>query len=92
MNLYVGNLPFNVTEDDLKEKFSEFGEVGNINLIKDSFSGESRGFGFVDLPNNSEADKAIKALNGSQYMGRVITVNQAKPREKNSRGGGRSRY
>jgi RNA recognition motif-containing protein len=65
MNMYVGNLSYSVTEDDLKALFSEFGEVESVNVIKDKFSGRSKGFGFVEMPDNSEADKAIKALNGT---------------------------
>ena len=90
MNMYVGNLSYSVTENDLKDAFSEFGEVASVNIIMDKFSGQSKGFGFVDMPNNSEADKAIKALNGSELKGRNIKVNQAKPRgERSSR---RPRY
>ncbi len=86
MNMYVGNLSFSVTEDDLKAVFSEFGEVVSVNIIKDKYSGKSKGFGFVEMPNNSEADKAIKSLNGSQLQGRDIKVNQATPRgERSSR-------
>ena len=81
MKLYVGNLPYSVTDDDLKETFSEFGEVADVALISDKFSGQSKGFGFVEMPNNSEADAAIKALNETDYKGRNIKVNQAKPRE-----------
>jgi len=80
MNLYVGNLAYSVTEEDLKDVFSEFGELESVNIIKDKYSGQSKGFGFVEMPDNSEADKAIKALNGSQLKGRPIKVNQAKPR------------
>jgi RNA recognition motif-containing protein len=90
MNLYVGNLAFSVTEENLKEIFSEFGKIESVNLIKDKFSGQSKGFGFVEMPDHAEADKAIKALNGSMQQGRPIKVNQAKPRrEKSSR---RPRY
>jgi len=81
MNIYVGNLPYSVTESDLKEAFSEFGEVSSVNLVSDKFTGQSKGFGFVEMPNNSEADAAIKALNESSFKGRDIKVNQAKPRE-----------
>ena len=91
MNLYVGNLAYNVTEEDLQTMFSEFGEVVSVNIIKDKYSGQSKGFGFVDMPNNSEADKAIKALNGSEFMGRRIKVNQAKPRS-SGRSSRRPRY
>ncbi len=80
MNLYVGNLSYSVTEEDLKEAFSEFGELESVNIIKDKYSGQSKGFGFVEMPDNAEADKAIKALNGNQLKGRAIKVNQAKPR------------
>ncbi len=80
MNIYVGNLPYNVTEDELKELFSEFGEVTTVNIITDKFSGQSKGFGFVEMTNDSEADEAIKALDGSELKGRNIKVNQAKPR------------
>ena len=85
MNIYVGNLPYNVNEDELKEMFSEFGEVATVNLIKDRFSGQSKGFGFIDMPSNSEADQAIKALNHSQLKGRDIKVNQAEQRSKKPR-------
>ncbi len=91
MNLYVGNLAYNVTEEDLQTMFSEFGEVVSVNIIKDKYSGQSKGFGFVDMPNNSEADKAIKALNGTEFMGRRIKVNQAKPRS-SGRSSRRPRY
>lgn len=80
MNLYVGNLAYSVTEDELREMFGEFGEVTSVNLISDKFSGQSKGFGFVDMPNNAEADKAIKALNDKMVSGRKLKVNQAKPR------------
>ena len=80
MNIYVGNLDFGVTDEDLTEAFGQFGEIASANVIKDRMSGRSKGFGFVEMPNNSEADKAIKALNGSDIKGRTIKVNQAKPR------------
>lgn len=80
MNIYVGNLPYSLTDDDLLGAFSQFGEVSSVNIITDKFSGQSKGFGFVEMPNNSEADEAIKALNGSALKGRNIKVNQAKPR------------
>ena len=90
MNIYVGNLPYTITEDELREVFAEFGEVSSANVIMDRFSGQSKGFGFVEMPNNSEADEAIKALNESSLKGRNIKVNQAKPRgERPQR---RSRY
>ncbi len=90
MNIYVGNLPYSITEDELREVFAEFGEVSRANVITDKFSGQSKGFGFVEMPNNSEADEAIKALNESSLKGRNIKVNQAKPR--GDRPQRRSRY
>jgi RNA recognition motif-containing protein len=92
MNIYVGNLPYNVTDSDLRETFSKYGSVDTVNLITDKFSGDSKGFGFVEMANNSEADAAIKALNGSDYQGRNITVNQAKPKSDRPRGGGARRW
>ncbi len=87
MNIYVGNLPYSVTDADLKEVFSAFGEVSSSAVISDRFSGQSKGFGFVEMPNNSEADEAIKSLNDTNLKGRNIKVNQAKPRgERPSRG------
>ena len=82
MNMYIGNLAHDVTEDDLRNAFSEFGEVSSVKIIIDKFSGRSKGFGFVEMPNNSEADQAIKALNGKVLNGRSIKVNQAEARRK----------
>jgi RNA recognition motif-containing protein len=84
MNIYVGNLSYKTTEEDLKTLFSGFGEVASVNIVKEGFSGPSKGFGFVDMPNNWEADKAIKALNGSRLMEQIVKVNQAKPPAKRS--------
>lgn len=84
MNIYVGNLPYSLTEDDLKAAFSEFGEVSSVNIIMDRMSGQSKGFGFVEMSDNSEADEAIKALNESALNGRNIKVNQARPRGERS--------
>ena len=81
MNIYVGNLPYGVTEENLRETFEPYGEIASLNLISDKFTGQSKGFGFVEMPNNSEADAAIKGLNGTMLSGRKLTVNQAKPRE-----------
>jgi RNA recognition motif-containing protein len=81
MNIYVGNLAYGVTEDDLREAFSQFGSVHSVNVITDKFSGQSKGFGFVEMSDNSEADAAIKALNETALGGRNMKVNQAKPRE-----------
>ena len=89
MNIYVGNLAYSVTQDELREAFAEFGQVDSANLITDKFSGESKGFGFVEMGDNSEADAAIKALNDTALRGRKIRVNQAKPRgERPARSGG----
>lgn len=86
MNIYIGNLEYGITEDKLKEVFSEFGEVSSVKLITDKYSGQSKGFGFIDMPDNSEADIAISSLNGKAINGRPVKVNEAKPRpERNSR-------
>ena len=79
MNIYVGKLPYSVTEDDLRTMFAEFGELEEVKIIRDKFSRQSKGFGFVEMPNNSEADQAIKALNGKLVNGRNIKVNPADP-------------
>ena len=81
MNIYVGNLPYSVTENELREAFGAYGNVDSVNVITDKFSGQSKGFGFVEMGNNSEADAAIKGLNETSMGGRNIKVNQAKPRE-----------
>jgi len=88
MNIYVGNLSFNVSEADIKEAFAAFGAVQTTSIIKDKFSGESRGFGFVEMPNKDEAEKAIAALNGKDLKGRALKVNEAKPRTEGPRSGG----
>ncbi|KAA3620366.1 MAG: RNA-binding protein [Calditrichaeota bacterium] len=82
MNLYVGNLSYETSEEDLKALFDEFGEIESVNVIKDRQTGQSKGFAFVEMPSNSDADKAIKALNGQDLKGRNLKINQAKPREK----------
>ncbi len=79
MNIYIGNLSYGTTEDALKSLFDEFGEVENVKIIKDRNSGRSKGFGFLEMPSNSEADQAIKALNGSRLDGFTIKVNPADP-------------
>ncbi len=80
MNIYVGNLAHGVTDGELNAVFSEFGEVSSAKVIRDKKSGRSRGYGFVEMPNDSEANEAIKALDDSPLQGRNIKVNQAKPR------------
>jgi RNA recognition motif-containing protein len=89
MNIYVGNLAYGVSEDDLKQAFSQYGEVTSANLITDKYSGQSKGFAFVEMANNSEADAAIKNLNGAALSGRNIKVNQAMPRSGRSSHGSR---
>jgi len=88
MNIYVGNLSFSVSETDLREAFAAYGQVATASIIKDKFSGESRGFGFVEMPAKEEAEKAIAALNGKDLKGRTMTVNEAKPRTDRPRTGG----
>jgi RNA recognition motif-containing protein len=88
MNIYVGNLSFEVTDDDLRQLFSAHGEVESASVVKDRFSGESRGFGFVEMPAKKDADAAIAGLNGTDVKGRSITVNEAKPKAPKSGGGG----
>jgi RNA recognition motif-containing protein len=91
MNIYVGNLANNATEDDLRQAFEAFGEVTNINIIKDRFSGESRGFGFVEMPTKTEAESAIEGLNGQEIQGRAVNVNEARPRAEHRKSGGGGR-
>jgi RNA recognition motif-containing protein len=81
MKIYVGNLAYSVTEDQLQSAFGAFGDVASVSLITDKFSGQSKGFGFVEMPDNSSADTAIKSLDGTPLGGRNMKVNQAKPRE-----------
>ncbi|MHC4149967.1 MAG: RNA recognition motif domain-containing protein [Planctomycetota bacterium] len=88
MNIYVGNLVFDVTEDDLREAFKQFGEITEVRLIMDKFSGKSKGFGFIEMPSKDEAEKAIEEMNGKEFMGRAINVNEAKPKvDRGGRGG-----
>lgn len=88
MNIYVGNLSRDVTEADLRQLFEQYGQVESAAVIKDKFSGESRGFGFVELASKAEAEAAIAALNGKEFKRRTLTVNEAKPRTENRGGGG----
>ena len=92
MNIYVGQLPYSVTENELKELFAEFGEIESVNLIMDRYSGRPKGFGFIDMPNNSEADTAIKALNRSMFNGKEIKVNQVQKQRRDKRSKRRPRY
>ncbi len=88
MNIYVGNISFDSTDDDLRSAFEKFGEVVSANVIKDRDSGRSRGFGFVEMTSDDEASKAISELNETDLDGRTIKVNQARPRGNRSGGGG----
>ncbi len=92
MNIYVGNLSFDETAESLETVFTQHGEVSSARVITDRYSGRSRGFGFVEMPNQSEAEAAMAALNGKELNGRTLTVNEAKPRENRSQGGGGSRW
>jgi RNA recognition motif-containing protein len=88
MNIFVGNLSRQVTEQELQQAFEAFGRVESATIIKDKFSGESRGFGFVEMPTKSEAQSAIAGLNGTELKGRQLNVNEARPRSENRRRGG----
>jgi len=89
MNIYVGNLSRETTEDDLRQAFEAFGQVESASVVKDKFTGESRGFGFVEMPSKAEAQAAIADMNGKDLMGRALNVNEARPRtERGGRGGG----
>ena len=88
MNIYVGNLPFSMTEDELEGAFAAHGEVQSARIITDRYTGQSRGFGFVEMPDNNAAESAIQALNGRDMMGRPLTVNEARPREDRGPSGG----
>jgi len=101
LNIYVGNLAYEVTEEELREEFTAFGEVSSINIIKDKYSGQSKGFGFVEMPTLSEGQAAITGLNGKILQNRQLAVSGARPRTDNrgrgsygggggGRGGGRS--
>ena len=80
MNIYVGNLSYDVSTEDLRQAFEAHGEVSSVNLIKDKYSGQSRGFGFVEMPDKAEAQTAIENLNGKDLLGRQLNVNEARPR------------
>ena len=91
MNLYVGNLPYRITEDQLRQAFEEYGRVSSCTIIKDKVTGQSKGFGFLEMPERTEAEAAIDQLNGRDLMGRKINVNEARPRESRPPGGSRPR-
>ena len=87
MNIYVGNLSHDVTEEELREEFKAFGEITSVNIIKDKYSGQSRGFGFVEMASKAEGEAAIAGLKGKTLKERTLDVNEARPRS-DSRGGG----
>jgi len=88
MNIYVGNLLREATEDDLRQAFEAFGQVTSAKIITDKFTGDSRGFGFVEMSNSTEAQAAITGLDGKDLKGRTLRVNEARPRSDDRRGGG----
>lgn len=89
MNIYVSNLGYSIQDDDLNKLFAEFGEVSSAKVITDKFTSKSKGFGFVEMPDNQAAETAIKELNGKMIEGRAVRVSEARPREENNnRGGG----
>lgn len=85
MNIYVGNLPYGTTDEDIKSLFNEFGEVSSVNIIKDRMTGNSKGFGFVEMENDDEGQKAIEGVNGKELQGRSLKVNLARPRQERPR-------
>ncbi|NIM59559.1 MAG: RNA-binding protein [Candidatus Aminicenantes bacterium] len=91
MNIYVGNLPREATEEDLRQAFEAFGQVTSAKIITDKFTGDSRGFGFVEMSNSSEAQSAISGLDGKDLKGSTLRVNEARPRRDDRRGGGGGR-
>ncbi|MDR1860987.1 MAG: RNA-binding protein [Bacteroidales bacterium] len=84
MNIFVGNLNYSITEEDLKEIFGEYGELTSVKLITDKFTGKSKGYGFVEMPNADEARKAIDELNGAEAEGRTIVVNESVERKRDT--------
>ncbi|MCG3775406.1 MAG: hypothetical protein JW395_2244 [Nitrospira sp.] len=87
-NIFVGNLSFSATEDSVRQLFAQYGNVDRVSIVTDRDSGQPRGFGFVEMGNNSEGDAAINALNGYELDGRALNVNEARPKEQRSGGGG----
>jgi RNA recognition motif-containing protein len=88
MDIYVGNLPYSATDADLQKLFESHGTVTSARVVSDKFSGQSKGFGFVEMPNPAEADAAIRSLNGTDLMGRALRVNESQPKPRDDRGGG----
>jgi len=90
--IYVGGLPFKTTEEELSALFSEHGQVSSVKIISDKYSGQSRGFGFVEMPNDDEAMAAMEKLNNTEMGGRKLTINEARPMETRSNGGGKGNF
>ncbi len=90
-NIFVGNLDFNTSEDDLRQMFTAYGQVDRVSIMTDRDTGRSRGFGFVEMTNAEEGEKAIAAINGTQVGGRTLNVNEARPKTEHSGGGGRDK-
>ncbi len=88
MNIYVGNLSYDLSEENLRQAFEAFGQVSSATIVKDKYSGRSKGFGFVEMPSAEEARSAIDQLNGKELKGRTLNVNEARPRPEGGRGGG----
>lgn len=91
MKIYVGNMSYDVTEEDLRELFETVGQVAFVTIIKDKFSNRSKGFGFVEMPDKAEAESAITNLNGKELQGRALNINEARPRPEGDRGRRRQR-
>jgi RNA recognition motif-containing protein len=89
MNIYIGNLPYSISEDELRDLFAAHGEVSSANIIMDRDSGRSKGFGFIEMPDKAQGEAAIKAINQTDVQGRSVRVNEARPRTDNRGGGGR---
>jgi RNA recognition motif-containing protein len=96
MNIYVGNISSQLTEEEINEAFAAYGELTSVRIIKDRYTGEPRGFGFIEMPKKTEAEAAITGLNGKDLKGKTLNVNEARPRPEGSRGGspsgGRSQW
>ncbi|HXZ33498.1 MAG TPA: RNA-binding protein [Terriglobales bacterium] len=90
-NIFVGNLDFNVSEDELRNLFATYGQVDRVTILTDRDTGRSRGFGFVEMTNAEDGEKAIAAINGTQLAGRTLNVNEARPKAERAGGGGRDR-
>ena len=90
-NIFVGNLDFNTSEDDLRQLFQTYGQVDRVSIMTDRDTGRSRGFGFVEMSSSEEGEKAIASINGTQLGGRTLNVNEARPKAERSGGGGRDR-